>query len=823
MAVVVVLDMGNGDLSQGFASVTAQIWDRKEELILKHRFSGSLPGNFQLLELYEQWHDYYNNLLEIYRGSRGTFDEAVEYETDEDLRSANEDQGVSDKVFKELSTELVERLNRWLDSESFLNKIELNICARLNTDEDEIWIILQTENAQIQRLPWHCWDFFDVYQNAELALSPLRFGNVPSRSLREKVRILAILGNSQGINVQEDRKTLETFTQAEIVFLVEPNIQELHQKLWEHQGWDILFFAGHSSTSEFNFRSGEIEINKHEAITISNLKNTLNQAISKGLQLAIFNSCDGLGLASSLADLNIPQLIVMRESVPDVVAQDFLKHWLFALSNGRPFYLAVREAREKLQSLENDYRCASWLPIIFQNPATEPTDWHKLLKKEEDIILLPPPEPKSRFKVLRLFLISLAISALVMGIRWLGILQGSELQAYDQLMRQRPYEGVDDRLIVVQVTTDDIKNQKEPPKNRASLGDGVFANLFAKLQQYEPAVIGLDIYRDFPVDADHAQLANYLEQTNVFGICKTQDPAGGDAQGIAPPPELHSRVGFSDAFSDEDGITRRMILSMNPPILTDPCVARNHLSFLLALYYLQTQGVKVSTTPTKQLTFENPKTNTSFVLKPVTPNFGGYQKIDARGRQVMLNYRAVNSVLNVARTLTVGDIINNKVPPKRIEQLKHKIILIGVVDTSSTKNDYWATPYTRVLSLTEKETPGVFLQAHNTSQIVSAVLDNRPLIWVLPQVAEFLWIFVWSFLGSVSAYFLQKRLYLSMGIAAGILVIYALCSVFLWLGGWLPLIPAVLGLILSAATIAFLGYRPKKTSENKSFVKAKIH
>jgi hypothetical protein len=73
---------------------------------------------------------------------------------------------------------------------------------------------------------------------------------------------------------------------------------------------------------------GKLEINPQESISIEQLKNSLKAAIRQGLQLAIFNSCDGLGLARELADLQIPQLIVMREPVPDGVAQAFLTSFL---------------------------------------------------------------------------------------------------------------------------------------------------------------------------------------------------------------------------------------------------------------------------------------------------------------------------------------------------------------------------------------------------------------------------------------------------------------------------------------------------------------
>jgi len=805
MAISVVLSMGNGDLSQGFPSVTAQIWETKSSVVVKQKFFGSLPPNFHLLELYEQWHEYYHTMAsEVLRGDRDSYnDEAITHDTDGFPITSSGSGVIKDAELRELSNDLQDQLNRWLNADSFVNKIEQGIRTSLSREEDEIRVILETQDPQLQRLPWHSWDFFNDYPNAELALSQPAFENDGSSEIvRKPLRILAILGNSEGINVQEDKQILENFSKAEIVFLPEPSTRELHQKLWDEKGWDILFFAGHSYSNKYNIKESTIEINSKESITVTELRNAVKQAISKGLKLGIFNSCDGLGLASYFADLNLPQLIVMRESVPDLVAQHFLKDWLEALRQGKPFYKAVREAREKLQWLENEYACASWLPVICQSPGTEPPDWSKLFVEEK--------RPPKRWHYLGL--VSFGIAVVLMGLRLLGVLQSSELQAFDQLMRQRPMEAVDERLLVVQVTQEDIKNQNETPKHRASLSDKTLTILFKKLQNYEPTLIGLDIYRDFAVDPQYPQLGTLLQQPNVFGICKTIDPAGGDPQGIAPPPELlPNRLGFSDAFSDADGITRRMILSMNPPNLTDACVAKNHLSFLLSLYYLQTQGFKFKSTATQELLLENSQMGRKFLLKQITPNFGGYNKIDSRGRQIMLNYRAGDSLLNVARTLSVGDVINDKVPEKRIAQLKNRIILIGVVDTTSSK-DYWYTPYSSVLPSAEKETPGVFLQAHNISQIISAVLNNRPLIWVWPLWADFFWICFWSFIGGLCAYFLPKYLYLFMGVAGGILVIYTICSWLMWQGGWLPLIPPVLALMLSCLAMSALETPTKQLS-----------
>lgn len=68
----------------------------------------------------------------------------------------------------------------------------------------------------------------------------------------------------------------------------------------------------------------------------------------------------------------------MREEVPDLVAQEFVKHFLGAFSGGQSSYLAVRYARQRLQALEDNYPAASWLPVIYQNPAEEPSTWREV-------------------------------------------------------------------------------------------------------------------------------------------------------------------------------------------------------------------------------------------------------------------------------------------------------------------------------------------------------------------------------------------------------------------------------------------------------------
>lgn len=101
---------------------------------------------------------------------------------------------------------------------------------------------------------------------------------------------------------------------AKIETLVATSSSKLNNQLWE-QNWDILFFVDHSSTED-GYRQGQLALSETESIAIEQLKYGLENAIKHGLKLAIFNSCDGMGLVNELASLQIPAVIAMRERVP---------------------------------------------------------------------------------------------------------------------------------------------------------------------------------------------------------------------------------------------------------------------------------------------------------------------------------------------------------------------------------------------------------------------------------------------------------------------------------------------------------------------------
>lgn len=261
----------------------------------------------------------------------------------------------------------------WLKADSFQTIKEK--CLIHLSPQDEIRFIIRNNETQLRKLPWHLWDLFDNYPSAEIGFSSFSAQNF-SRIYHDQVRILIVLGNSEGINVSDDEQLLKEYCQdAELVVLSEPSQLELNEYIWDKKGWDIFFFSGHSRTESSH---GRIYINKTESLTIGELKEGLKTAVTSGLQLAFFNSCDGLGIATELESLHIPQVIVMREPVPDKVANRFLKYFFQEFTGGKSLYQSVNIARKKLQGLENKYPCASWLPVIVQNLLEIPPTWQSL-------------------------------------------------------------------------------------------------------------------------------------------------------------------------------------------------------------------------------------------------------------------------------------------------------------------------------------------------------------------------------------------------------------------------------------------------------------
>ena len=697
-------------------------------------------------------------------------------------------QKVTNVSSTQLGTDLVDSLNDWLNSPSKdWKKIREKLQVNLNTT-DEIEILIETNNLELWQLPWHKWDLFDCYPKAEVALSNLEYERPKKLGINnanDLVRILAIFGDSKGIDISKDRAYLEQLSdRAYIEFLPEPTLKEFHEKLWD-QEWDILFFAGHSSSH----KQGRIMLNEIDEITTHELKYAIKRSIDKGLRLTIFNSCDGLRLGKELLELDIPQVIVMRELVPDAVAQAFLKYFLRAFVRGKSLYASVREARERLQGLEKEYPYATWLPVICQNPAEIPPTWQDLCGASREV-------EKCRLRISlkkhiqTVLVASVAVTALVMGGRYLGILQSWELQAYDQLMRSRPQEPPDRRLLIVAVTEEDFKLPEQNPRI-GSISDLALARLLEKLAQLKPRAIGLDIYRDYPAKSGRNLVNRMAWDNNFFAICKASDRAA-NHPGIAPPPNVPlKRLGFSDVVPDPDGILRRHLLAMEPES-SSPCTTPYALSAQLVFHYLKTEGISAQFNRNGDLQIGN------VTFKRLQGRMGGYQTVDTWGYQILLNYRSHHSPAAFAPIVTLADVLNGKVNP---DDVRDRIVIIGV--TAQSANDYSLTPFSTGKGFYQS-IPGVVVQAQMVSQLLSAVKDGRPLLSVWPVWGEIVWIWGWSMVGGFLIWRGRSwQLYLLLLQGSGLGILFVLCYILFLQGKWVPLVPSALALVLTGGGVAF--------------------
>jgi CHASE2 domain-containing sensor protein len=378
-----------------------------------------------------------------------------------------------------------------------------------------------------------------------------------------------------------------------------------------------------------------------------------------------------------------------------------------------------------------------------------------------------------------------------MGVRYWGMLQPWELQAYDHLMQLRPAdESSDPRLLVVTVDEADIHYQNQNGMiGRGSLSDKALAQLLQKLDSYQPITIGIDIYRDYSVDPNYPDLITQLKQNDrIFAVCKVPADLDGAANGIHPPYEVPTeRQTFSDFVADDDEVARRQLLSLTPPPKS-PCTAEYAFSLQLARHYLLSKGIKADITPSGYLQFGK------VLFKKVEKHTSGYQQVDASGYQILLNYRSLHDQEKIADTVSLEDVlkVDDQINP---ELLKNRIVLIGVTAPSDGEGDRWKTPSHK------KKIPGVFVQAHMVSHILSTVENHRPLLWWWSCWEEALWVWGWSLVGGIIAWRYSKPVYLGLAIAGALLALFGICFGIFTLAGWIPLVPPALTIVLTATIV----------------------
>jgi CHASE2 domain-containing sensor protein len=400
---------------------------------------------------------------------------------------------------------------------------------------------------------------------------------------------------------------------------------------------------------------------------------------------------------------------------------------------------------------------------------------------------------------------SLAITALVSTVRAQGWLQPLEWWTFDMLMSHRPQEEIDPRILVVEVTDNDVWAQEG---GKLPLHDEKVLQILKKLDTYQPQVIGLDIYRDTAQpegNKSNKSLLEYFQSEKSDNLVVVCNSAPATYDGAVPPKgleEFPENLGFSNVTKDNDDTIRRHLLTRYPE-KDFPCKTENSLSFEIALRYLEDKySIQLEQTEVgeyiklKDVVFES---------LPLDPPFGAYHKFlkpTTRGRQVFLNYRSGN---NAFQKVTLTEILNDKDNSKFSSIIKDKIVLIGYTATMA-QDVMHATPYRRVTG----KMPGVIVNAHMVSQITSSVLDGRPLLRISAPYGEFMWIFIWATIEGALVYFLiPLRRFSYVIIILSLLFQPVLCYFFLLNGFWMALVPLSLAVVGTVTTIIFLNRKTR--------------
>ena len=373
-------------------------------------------------------------------------------------------------------------------------------------------------------------------------------------------------------------------------------------------------------------------------------------------------------------------------------------------------------------------------------------------------------------------LIALVGALLVIGIRQLGWLQGLELRLFDSRVRHAVTNVVPSEVIVVGVNEADINYYNQWP-----LSDATVAELLERLQTYQPAAIGLDIYRDIehPPGRDH--LDRQLAAENIYGVYDVGlDPTRSASAPEGMDPE---RIGFADFVSDIDGVIRRNFLFAS-------LGSDNYYGFglQLSLHVLRERyGPEIFDKNLEGLTIAGR------FFPTLAPNTGGYQNEDTAGYQVMFQYRA-----SAVPTVSLTDVLSGEINP---EWVRNKVVLVGTV-APSIKDTFFTSLNAQTKSVAK--TPGVILHAHVVSQILSVVEGEYPLIWTWAQQQESLWIGIWCLIGAVLVWYAQRFLLLIINSAISLLILVTTGWVLFFYEGWIPVVPPALGFaIVVSSTIAY--------------------
>ncbi|UJB73018.1 CHASE2 domain-containing protein (plasmid) [Acaryochloris sp. 'Moss Beach'] len=385
-------------------------------------------------------------------------------------------------------------------------------------------VFLTCLSRDLARLPWETWEMgMDPGAAAQIRIArrPVNIRQTPVKPLRRAARVLVIVGQGSGLNLDLDKAVLTADLPTTVKVTVyqpppetDPTayLQGFHQQLQDPRGWDMLFFCGHSDETP---AGGQLELAPQVSIQMSELKEVLGVARQRGLQFALFNSCNGLDIAETLIEAGIGQVVVMREPIPDAAAPVFLKAFLQHLAKHRDVHEALQLTCSSLkrESLRLIYPAVALVPSLFRHPQSrifriQPYGIRHQLRRWQ-------PSPREQRWLALLLCVSL-----VRPLQDLLLEPRIAAQAvYQQLTGQVAPPQDPPPVLFVEINNDSFKDKGGQLIDHRYVNYGYLARLVTQLSQQNAQVIGIDYLLDRPQKQpeEAKQLKEAIEQARDAG------------------------------------------------------------------------------------------------------------------------------------------------------------------------------------------------------------------------------------------------------------------------------------------------------------------
>ncbi|KAM3100111.1 CHASE2 domain-containing protein [Phormidesmis sp. 146-12] len=338
-------------------------WGQGQQLTAKLAFPATLRSLYQTWQT--TYHNFYSSKTRARPGNTGV---GVLPPTDWRTRLV------------QAEAALLAEFYYWLSSADLLQiRSTIARAASQTTPSDHAFVdlFLTCEPLELARLPWEAWEIgveFGTTKPIRIARTPMNRLHPPTvQTQPRRMRVLAIMGDETGLDFKSERDAIKALS---------PDVQfvgwqagrstthlksEIYDAIAAPQGWDVLFFAGHSN--ETILTGGELMIAPNESILVTELIPALTIAKEQGLQFAIFNSCKGMNIAETLISLGLNEVAVMREPIHNSVAKEFLIQLIQRLANYHDAHSSLLSACGYLKAKKNlTYPSAYLIPSLFRYP-----------------------------------------------------------------------------------------------------------------------------------------------------------------------------------------------------------------------------------------------------------------------------------------------------------------------------------------------------------------------------------------------------------------------------------------------------------------------